>query len=848
MLKFRKAKSAVLLIVAIPIWSCSIAQSPVADLGEVKPASTHEKSSEAQDDLLIHQYGLFDYGKWIAPEQQTSYPDDWRSTYMDYARASVDLALNNHEAARQNIEESLKINPDLDYLYTRLAMAHYMANKPQLAMEALERGLARRPGSLEIMTLKARILEDQQNMTAAITVFEDIVTSHPNHVDTLSNLAEAYFRTNQKRERTKDLCRHILELDGRHYTALILLGTMETIDGNMEEAVGYLERALRRRRWEPWRVLNIARIMERNRRTAEAAQIYTLLMEYYPDNEEIRKRWEEMVVQRSGEDGLITAYEDLIKKNPSSEALYTTYAQYLIRNNLFEKALEIYKQLQYIQPDNLYIKLLAGFEALKMGDVAAAQENFNEYLGAGGDEAASTPYIQVAMFYSQFGHDDKAIETIESALTLFTNPDPPLLLTLADLKEKTKDFQAAEEIYFQLSEANPNIAAYKAMLGQCYQLQGKLQEALKAFIEAQTKAMPSPRYLMDAVLLALDLGLNEQAEALVQTVMDAQQDDDSHMRVALMAATAFDQYGLNDLTEKWADKALDIAPNNQAARNLMIFAEVKRSRSFEVLNAYPEFIAQVKDKNDALGHQVNLGRLLIMANRPQEAVDALMAAQKEGVDKALLATYLAPALAQTGREKEAVETLEWIDPVKNPNARLTTQADVLKQLKKFNEAEEVLLKYLQNNPLSLDAYVQLGALYQDMKAYEEAEEIYNRALGLFPYDYNLLNNYGYMLAVRGIRLDEAEEKIRFALRLNPGAGYILDSLAWVEFKRGFYDKAIELLDIAWKRSLPEAEIAVHIAETYEMLNKRELTREFYEKALKLDPANSAAREGLKKIE
>jgi Flp pilus assembly protein TadD len=45
-------------------------------------------------------------------------------------------------------------------------------------------------------------------------------------------------------------------------------------------------------------------------------------------------------------------------------------------------------------------------------------------------------------------------------------------------------------------------------------------------------------------------------------------------------------------------------------------------------------------------------------------------------------------------------------------------------------------------------------------------------------------------------LDEAEQLIRKALDQKPGDGYITDSLAWVYYKRGQYDKALPILEQA----------------------------------------------------
>jgi Flp pilus assembly protein TadD len=56
--------------------------------------------------------------------------------------------------------------------------------------------------------------------------------------------------------------------------------------------------------------------------------------------------------------------------------------------------------------------------------------------------------------------------------------------------------------------------------------------------------------------------------------------------------------------------------------------------------------------------------------------------------------------------------------------------------------------------------------------------------------------FGVHLYRYGVNLDEAEQLIRKALDQKPGDGYITDSLAWVYYKRGQYDKALPILEQA----------------------------------------------------
>jgi len=97
--------------------------------------------------------------------------------------------------------------------------------------------------------------------------------------------------------------------------------------------------------------------------------------------------------------------------------------------------------------------------------------------------------------------------------------------------------------------------------------------------------------------------------------------------------------------------------------------------------------------------------------------------------------------------------------------------------------------------LSLDdVQVQLlfnrAAAFEGLKQYNEAANQIKKLFTLEPDNIEALNFLGYLYAEQGVRLDEAEQLIRRALKERPDNGYYLDSLAWVHYQRAEYDKAL----------------------------------------------------------
>ncbi len=103
--------------------------------------------------------------------------------------------------------------------------------------------------------------------------------------------------------------------------------------------------------------------------------------------------------------------------------------------------------------------------------------------------------------------------------------------------------------------------------------------------------------------------------------------------------------------------------------------------------------------------------------------------------------------------------------------------------------------------------LELAQSYERAGRFDSAVAEFQRLITLDPDNHRALNNLGYMLAEKGIRLNEAERLIERALRAEPKNGAYLDSMGWVYYRQGRYDEAMEYLDRALK--VEEAELQNH---------------------------------------
>jgi tetratricopeptide (TPR) repeat protein len=156
--------------------------------------------------------------------------------------------------------------------------------------------------------------------------------------------------------------------------------------------------------------------------------------------------------------------------------------------------------------------------------------------------------------------------------------------------------------------------------------------------------------------------------------------------------------------------------------------------------------------------------------------------------------------------------------------RLHRSADALQNLDKADA--------ISSKPADLE-YTDLlrATVYDHDKQYEQAEAQYNKVLAIDPDNSTVLNDFGYMLADRGVRLPEALIMIQKAVKLDPQNGAFLDSLGWVYFKMGQYSLAEENLKKAIARTSSDASIHDHLGEVYEKTGQLQLAVAQWERSL-----------------
>jgi len=185
-----------------------------------------------------------------------------------------------------------------------------------------------------------------------------------------------------------------------------------------------------------------------------------------------------------------------------------------------------------------------------------------------------------------------------------------------------------------------------------------------------------------------------------------------------------------------------------------------------------------------------------------------------------------------------------------------------------DRAAEILRGLLDNSPADLEIYLDLGQMYEHdqhftdaeqaaqsaeklaqrpadreaaafllagiyarEKKYDQAEQMFNSILSLNPTNAAALNYYGYILADRGTRLDEAVAMVQRALEDDPNNAAYLDSIGWAYYKQNKLPDAETFLRKAVNHDSHDPNILAHLGDVLAKSGRTDLAAIEWEKSL-----------------
>jgi len=508
----------------------------------------------------------------------------------------------------------------------------------------------------------------------------------------------------------------------------------------------------------------------------------------------------------------------------SCSYFYFLWGSHAETNEHYGEALEAYQKALICDPNADYVNRKIPILMLKMGDTEKAVSWLQQAIKEQPDAVPLSLFL--ANLYAQQNKSEEAITLYDKVLALEPdNEDVQLRLTflyiqqdqyqkaehilrkllkkneehyfahfyLARLLKKTKSYENAGDEYEKAISLNwSKDLAYE--VGHFYTTLNRHEDALRIYTSITEYDPYDERGSLSRIQPLLELERNDEALADLERIRIFSQ---NKANIDLISAKIFIRIKEPEKARKLLTQ-LSRNTENSEPHYLLALLFFQDEKYESALN----HLKMVSTQSDIFEEAVYLQtRIFKKLEKPDEIVELLTRHISIPENRSPLFYALLSSLYQEqGKNRSALTLLE--------------------------EAIEIY-------PDKPQLYFEYGLLLESNGMYQQAVVNMEKVIELQPEHAEALNFIGYTWADNNIHLDRALEYIKRAVELKPGNGYMADSLGWVYFRLGEFEKAEIELEHAIELEPGDPHIYDHLGDVYLSLKKKSKALQTYQKAYEM---------------
>jgi tetratricopeptide (TPR) repeat protein len=506
---------------------------------------------------------------------------------------------------------------------------------------------------------------------------------------------------------------------------------------------------------------------------------------------------------------------------------------------MLEKTIAEFEIVHRLDPGDAESALMLGRFYKANNEPKKAEALFEKVLSENPD--SRNVLVNLTQLYYDQGDYAKIISLLGSIPD--SRMDPALLYLLGSSYAQNRDLNKAESVFKRALEREPDSEDIRRAYAQVLMSQGKMQDARAQFEEVVKSDPQAPMSYVRLAQLDRQMGNFDDARKELEQARGLAPDN---LEIPYQEAMLEDTLGneakavslLQDVlkkTEKPDGKYSPTEANNRAIYLQSLGTVYRHQEDYDkAIQTFQHIVALGGDQ--APRGEALIVETLQLDNQNRKAMQAADAALKKYPQNRELLMQRASLLGQEGRRDEAVTELEKMLTGNSDDRDIYLSiAQIYSQARLYPKAEEVIQKALalSNNPDEQEyARFLLGSVYERGKKYDLAEEQFRKVLEVDPLNDAAANYLGYMLADRGVRLEESIRYIKDALKIEPNNGAYLDSLGWAYHKMNRNDMAQGPLEKAVKLIPNDPTIREHLGYVYLALGEKAKAVQEWEHALK----------------
>jgi len=431
------------------------------------------------------------------------------------------------------------------------------------------------------------------------------------------------------------------------------------------------------------------------------------------------------------------------------------------------------------------------------------------------------PYLLLAEMSLESGHPDDAVRTVQALADL--NRDTTGLRRLGMALLDRGEPETARALLERTVQIGPGDAEAQGALGEALEALGRPVDAEAAYGRALERDPDSREVLLRAGRLALRSGSEPRARAYLDRLASLDIGPEQSLRIALTWLSAGKPAPAIRVLEQARAGSDD--PRLLLALGLV---QGKVGRWADAAKSYGQVPIGAAGWKDAV---VQRGLALARAGDPAAAERATAEALKQAPGDVTLEAGHAAVLEALGQPGRAEQFLQARIRVSGSTELVTALSQIFSRTGAHAEAVAVLTEALKAHPRDEDLLYAMGAVLERSGATQQALARMRELLEVNPQNAAAMNFIGYTLAEHGEQLEEAERMVRRALAMHPDSGAYLDSLGWVQFRRGDVVRAASTLERAAELEPDEPTILEHLGDAYGGVSRRDAAVGAYRRAL-----------------
>jgi len=730
--------------------------------------------------------------------------------------------------ARLEFRNALQVDPKFARGYYMLGQVEMKTSHPQQAFAAFSRAVELDPGLTEAQMELAGLFLMAREYALAEEKADLILSGDPENRDALLVKASALLATGKKGE-GKDILKSMIS----RYPALpepyLVLSQFFVREGDLAAAKKTLANLLERAEAHAGARLMLADIYEKMNDVAGAEKQYRMVLDQKPGDERLMALLARFYA-RNGRDGdAENILKELVTAHPEDRSHGMELARFYKDTGKRDAMVRLLEGLAEEDPGNLGAVELLALYSLEEKDSAGAVRRLDRFMGGvkTGPDFLQAKFLKALISFRD-GKLDDSLVLLEEILR--ENPKHVRAHALkGDIKAVKGDYVAAiSEYRFVLDEEPENIPVSMNLA--------------KAHLSNSEPLLAEQTFKR----------VIEMSPALVEA------------RFAL--ADIYERKGNLDLVRKEMEEVLKVDPDNQRALSTLGILAL-RQRDLEGARSYIDRLESVRPDDANTYYQKGLVKL--SENRPGEASKLFEDALKKDPDfEPALSSLLAVLVREKGMERAVARCLAQIEARPGNHRFHILLAQLYATDRDYDRAIGALEKALEINPDSQDALFGLAQMAQargsideailkygeltkknpdnaifattigilyDMKGdFRKAAETYESVLAKNPDSAVAGNNLAFHYVERdpsAENLDKAERIMRPLLARFKDNPQMVDTWAWLCYRRGEFEKGRDALLGLGEKALQAPETSYHLGMIFHALGEVEQAKKYLKSAV-----------------